>query len=129
MIERVAIFGFISLNAVIMGWPNTGMLSTLPICRFYWCDGALSIASGSLPVCCHMIELCCLVQTFFKNTLASHFPPHSFDSVLASKRQMTFFLSYVARVATFLSKYDQFTDNQKMLHMGSVYFEQVCVND
>ena len=57
--------------------------------------------------------------------LANHFPPKTFDSVLASKRQITYFLSYIARAAAFWSKCPGLIKNEVMVHQGSVFFEQV----
>lgn len=65
------------------------------------------------------------LQAFFKEELAPHFDPGALDSVTASKRQMTFFLSYMARVAAFWEASDGLSRNVFDLHQGSVLFEAV----
>lgn len=65
------------------------------------------------------------MQGFFERELAPFFEPGAFDSVMASKRQMTFFLSYMARAATFWDSSPGLNRNTFELHQGSVLFEQV----
>ena len=68
-----------------------------------------------------------LLQTFFKAELAKHFDEASMASIISSKRQLTFFLSYMARAAEFWDSNTTLKTNQFELHSGSVWFEQMIM--
>ena len=66
-------------------------------------------------------------QKFFHTELVRHIDPELVAQVTGSKRQLTYFLSYLARIAAFWSATDALITNLLDMHMGSVLFEQVCV--
>lgn len=69
---------------------------------------------------------CCFSQELFRE-LAKHFDDANMASISGSKRQMTYFLSYLSRAAEFWSTTPGLTSNVFQVHLGSVLFEQMIM--
>lgn len=72
--------------------------------------------------------MCCLLsQPFFHTKLAQHIESDQLQSIIASKRQLTYFLSYMARAAAFWDSCQMLRFNVYEIHLGSVLFEQMIM--
>ena len=67
------------------------------------------------------------MQAFFREKLAPFFDAGSFDAITSSKRQLTYFLSYMASAASFWDTAEALRTNQFNVHVGSVLFEQMIM--
>lgn len=70
---------------------------------------------------------CCCLQRFVSSELAKHLRPGSIEKIAGSKRQLTFFLSYMSHVAAFWSATVGLRSNETVMHLGSVLFEQLII--
>lgn len=82
-----------------------------------------SRVSGSSRVIVH--HSCYLLQSFFETELVNHFDPARIAKITQSKRQLTYFLSYLSRIAFYWDSCKLLKMNVHEAHYGSILFEHV----
>lgn len=68
---------------------------------------------------------CYLLQSFFETELVNHFDPARIAKITQSKRQLTYFLSYLSRIAFYWDSCKLLKMNVHEAHYGSILFEHV----